>query len=157
MELLERRGTTAPLGRHLATGCVRRHRMIGQQQEVAGESRWERRSRPSMQLLRAARRAGSAIMRPDKARWGETRRSQMSNEEFLPDVRDGLTRRERIVLKVLHELRRERGELTKPTPLVWGRVCEHFYIDPAELSHLLARLGARRSSGSPADSISEDE
>jgi hypothetical protein len=28
--------------------------------------------------------------------------------------------------------------------MLWGRVCEHFYISPNELSLMLARLGARR-------------
>jgi hypothetical protein len=28
--------------------------------------------------------------------------------------------------------------------MLWGRVCEHFYISPEDLSEMLARLGARR-------------
>lgn len=66
------------------------------------------------------------------------------NEDRLPDVRDGLTREERVVLWVLHELQRERGEHNVPTTMLWGRVCEHFYISPDDLSAMLARLGARR-------------
>ncbi len=62
----------------------------------------------------------------------------------LPDVRDGLTRRERIVLHVLHQAQRERPGRNVPTAMLWGRVCEYFYISPEELSQLLARLGARR-------------
>lgn len=62
----------------------------------------------------------------------------------LADVRDGLTRRERVVLYVLHQLQCERGERNVPTVLLWGRVCEHFYIEPQALSAMLARLGARR-------------
>jgi hypothetical protein len=27
---------------------------------------------------------------------------------------------------------------------LWGRVCEHFYISPEDLSLMLARLGARK-------------
>jgi len=27
---------------------------------------------------------------------------------------------------------------------LWGRICEHFYISPDDLSAMLARLGARR-------------
>jgi hypothetical protein len=63
----------------------------------------------------------------------------------LPDVRDGLTRRERIVLKVLHDTQRERGGRNVPTAMLWGRVCEYVDMSPEELSALLARLGARRS------------
>jgi hypothetical protein len=62
----------------------------------------------------------------------------------MPDVRDGLTREERLVLYVLYETQKERGEGNVPTAMSWGRVCEHFYISPDELSAMLARLGARR-------------
>jgi hypothetical protein len=30
-----------------------------------------------------------------------------------------------------------------PTALLWGRVCEYFYISPEDLSAMLARFGAR--------------
>lgn len=66
------------------------------------------------------------------------------SDDNTPDIRDGLTRKERIVLKVLYETQRERGDRNVPTPMLWGRVCEYFYISPEELSLLLARLGARR-------------
>jgi hypothetical protein len=62
----------------------------------------------------------------------------------LPDVRDGLNSRERSVLHVLHQIQNERGDRNVPTAMLWGRVCEHFYISPEELSEMLARLGARR-------------
>jgi hypothetical protein len=85
-----------------------------------------------------------------------------SLEDRIPDVRDGLTRRERIVLYVLHETQKERDRSTAegvprsasgatregrsvPTAMLWGRVCEHFYISPEELSLMLARLGARKN------------
>jgi hypothetical protein len=61
----------------------------------------------------------------------------------IPDVRDGLTREERVVLYFLHETQKERGGRNVPTAMLWGRVCEHFYISPEELSLMLARLGAR--------------
>jgi hypothetical protein len=67
------------------------------------------------------------------------------SDDHLPDVRDGLTRRERIVLGVLHELQKERGDRNIPTAMVWGRVCEHFYISPEDLASMLARLGARKN------------
>ncbi len=66
------------------------------------------------------------------------------SDDDIPDIRDGLTRKERIVLKVLHDTQRERGDRNVPTAMLWGRVCEYFYISPEELSSLLARLGARR-------------
>jgi hypothetical protein len=67
----------------------------------------------------------------------------MSNDK-IPDVRDGLTRQERIILMVLHQAQKERGGRNVPTAMLWGRVCEHFYISPEELSEMLARLGARK-------------
>lgn len=67
------------------------------------------------------------------------------SRDRIPDIRDGLTREERIVLWVLHETQKERGDANVPTPMLWGRVCEHFYISPEDLSAMLARLGARRS------------
>ena len=65
-------------------------------------------------------------------------------EDAIPDVRDGLTRKERVVLHVLHELQKERGDRNVPTAMLWGRVCEHSYISPEELSLMLARLGAMK-------------
>lgn len=64
--------------------------------------------------------------------------------DVIPDVRDGLTREQRIVLYVLSQLQKERGEHNVPTPMLWGRVCEYFYISPERLSELLAQLGARK-------------
>jgi hypothetical protein len=61
----------------------------------------------------------------------------------LPDVRDGLTREERVVLYVLSQTQKERGDRNVPTAMLWGRVCEYFYISPEDLSAMLARLGAR--------------
>jgi hypothetical protein len=68
--------------------------------------------------------------------------AKVSND-YVPDMRDGLTRQERIVLRVLHEIQKERGDRNVPSAMVWGRVCEHFYISPEDLSSMLARLGAR--------------
>jgi hypothetical protein len=64
--------------------------------------------------------------------------------DALPDIRDGLTRKERVVLHVLREAQKERGGRNVPTAMLWGRVCEHFYISPEDLSAMLARLGARK-------------
>ena len=66
------------------------------------------------------------------------------SQNRIPDVRDGLTREERVVLYVLDQTQRERGGRNVPTPMLWGRVCEYFYISPEDLSAMLARLGARK-------------
>lgn len=44
-----------------------------------------------------------------------------SIRDIIPDVRDGLTRRERIVMHVLHETQKERGGRNVPTAMLWGR------------------------------------
>jgi hypothetical protein len=61
-----------------------------------------------------------------------------------PDIRDGLTREERVVLYVRNETQTERSDRNVPMALLWGRVCEHSFISPEDLSRLLAKLGARR-------------
>lgn len=66
------------------------------------------------------------------------------DDDALPDARDGLTREERVVLYVLQETQKERGDRNVPTAMLWGQVCEHFYISQEDLSEMLARLGARR-------------
>jgi hypothetical protein len=71
-------------------------------------------------------------------------RTTRENRDVIPDIRDGLTRKERIVLYVLHATQKERGGRNVPTAMLWGRVCEHVWISPEELSEMLARLGARR-------------
>ncbi len=43
----------------------------------------------------------------------------------LPDVRDGLTRRERVVLWCLSELQKERGDRHVPTGMLYGSVVEY--------------------------------
>ena len=63
--------------------------------------------------------------------------------QHIADVRDGLTREERVVLYVLHQTQKERGDRNVPTAMLWGRVCEYFYISPEALSEMVARLGAR--------------
>ncbi len=65
--------------------------------------------------------------------------------DALPDVRDGLTRAERVVLHQLALLERERGGRDVPTAQLYGRVVEHVDLSVGELQRILARLGARRA------------
>ncbi len=58
----------------------------------------------------------------------------------IPDVRDGLTRRERVVLWVLQKTQEELGGRHVPTAMLYGRVCEHVTIRPDELQKILSRL-----------------
>jgi len=58
----------------------------------------------------------------------------------IPDVRDGLTREERVVLWILGNLQRERGGRDVPTAMLYGRVVEHIDMSVPELQRILARL-----------------
>ena len=62
----------------------------------------------------------------------------------IPDVRDGLTRVERVILYELHKAQAEFGDRYVPTGLLYGRVVEHVNIDPQEFQLLLAKLGGMR-------------
>ena len=64
----------------------------------------------------------------------------------LPDVRDGLTRRERVVLWCLSELQKARGDRHVPTGMLYGSVVEHVDMSVEELQSTLVRLiGHQRS------------
>lgn len=58
----------------------------------------------------------------------------------LPDVRDGLTRVERVILWQLSECQKERGGRNVPTAMLYGRVVEHVNISEGELQRTLQRL-----------------
>jgi hypothetical protein len=76
-----------------------------------------------------------------------------SQEDWLPDVRDGLSRVERIVLHTLAELQdelaasgrwpRDPATLNVKTPMLYGRVVEKIDISVAELQAVLGRLAGR--------------
>ncbi len=73
----------------------------------------------------------------------------MNEREILnniPDVRDGLTRVERIILYVLNETQRELGGRPVPSVMLYGRVLEHLDLSEDELQMHLARLGRKEES-----------
>jgi len=57
-----------------------------------------------------------------------------------PDVRDGLTRTERVVLYCIDQIQKERGGRNVPTVMLYGRVIEHVNISEQELQEILQRL-----------------
>jgi hypothetical protein len=61
----------------------------------------------------------------------------------IPDVRDGLTRRERIVLWCLSELQKERRDRSVPTAMLYGSVVEHIDMSVEEMQGILARFVGR--------------
>jgi hypothetical protein len=62
-----------------------------------------------------------------------------------PDVRDGLTRTERIVLWQLAECQEELGGRNVPTVMLYGRVIEHIDLHVDELQAILARWGGNQA------------
>jgi hypothetical protein len=61
--------------------------------------------------------------------------------EGLPDVRDGLTRVERVVLATLQRLQAERGGRPVSSVELWGRVVEQLDVGQEEFARILARIG----------------
>ena len=60
---------------------------------------------------------------------------------LLPDVRDGLTRAQRIVMYEIYKAQKESGRAFVPTVMLYGRVVEHLNISEAELHAILQSLG----------------
>jgi hypothetical protein len=64
----------------------------------------------------------------------------MYTHDSLPDIRDGLTHRERIVLQCLYDLQQERGERNVPTGMLYGTVVEYVDMSVDEMQSSLVRL-----------------
>ena len=58
----------------------------------------------------------------------------------LPDVQDGLTSRESIVLQCLHALQQERGGRNVPTGMLYGTVVAYVDMRVEEMQSILVRL-----------------
>lgn len=65
--------------------------------------------------------------------------------ENIPDVRDGLTRKERIVLYCLDKIQKERNGRNVPTAMLYGRVVEYVDMSEQELQGILQRLSSYNS------------
>ena len=63
----------------------------------------------------------------------------------IADVRDGLTRKERIVLYCLHQLQKELNGRNAPTVMLYGRVVEYIDMSEQELQFILQRLSGFNS------------
>ncbi|OZG71495.1 hypothetical protein BTA51_20585 [Hahella sp. CCB-MM4] len=66
----------------------------------------------------------------------------MPKDEYdnIPDARDGLTKKERVVLYCLNQIQQERNGRNVPTPMLYGRVVEHVDMSVDELQTILRRL-----------------
>jgi hypothetical protein len=60
--------------------------------------------------------------------------------DYLPDVKDGLTHRERIVLECLYTLQQERSGRNVPTGMLYGTVVEYVDMSVEEMQSILVRL-----------------
>ena len=67
----------------------------------------------------------------------------MKREDHIADVRDGLTRAERVVLTCLRELEREFPGRRVPSATLYGRVSEHVSLSQREFQALVRRLTGR--------------
>lgn len=61
-------------------------------------------------------------------------------QDILPDVRDGLTRKERAVLYCLRETQNELNGRNVPTLMLYGRVVEKVDMSQAEFQTILTRM-----------------
>lgn len=64
----------------------------------------------------------------------------MDDYNDLPDIRDGLTRKERIILHCIHTIQNELGGRNVPTAMLYGRVLEYVDISVDELQLILQKL-----------------
>ena len=64
----------------------------------------------------------------------------MRRDDLIPDVRDGLTRVERVILWQLSECEKERPGRNVSTAMLYGRVVEHVDISVPEFQRILQRL-----------------
>ena len=58
----------------------------------------------------------------------------------MPDVQDGLSRKERIVLHCLNQIQKERDGRNVPTAMLYGRVVESVDMSEQELQAILQKL-----------------
>ncbi len=71
---------------------------------------------------------------PERAPWN------LRRDDLVPDVRDGLTRAERVVLVCLAECEKERHGRMVSTAMLYGRVVEHVNLSVPEFQRILQRL-----------------
>jgi len=69
----------------------------------------------------------------------------MDEYDQLPNVRDGLTRKERIILYCINTIQNELGGRNVPTAMLYGRVVEHMDISVEEMQSILQRLTENKS------------
>ena len=69
----------------------------------------------------------------------------MDEYDELANVRDGLTRKERIILHCINTIQNELGGRNVPTAMLYGRVVEYMDISVEEMQSILQRLTEKQS------------
>ena len=69
----------------------------------------------------------------------------MGKYDELANVRDGLTRKERIILHCINTIQNELGGRNVPTAMLYGRVVEYMDISVEEMQSILQRLTENKS------------
>lgn len=60
--------------------------------------------------------------------------------ECTPDARDGLNKKERVILYCLHQTQKELGHPNVPTAMLYGRVIEWMDISEGDFQAILNRM-----------------
>ena len=66
----------------------------------------------------------------------------MNTIETLPNLRDGLTKKERTLLYCLLETQKELGNRNVPTGMLYGRVCELIDISQEEFQAIMGKFSS---------------
>lgn len=69
--------------------------------------------------------------------------------DSICDVRDGLTRKERIVLYCMHNIQNERRGCNVPVAMLYGRVLEYIDMSENTLQEILQRLSGYHARSQP--------
>ena len=107
---------------------------VSDEPDDVGQERWDPRL---LDLDRSARLAGPTQL-------CRVRSADDSGRDRLPDVRDGLTRLERVILWQLYVTQKERKDRNVPTAMLYGRVVEHVNVSVEEFQRTLSRLVGTR-------------
>lgn len=83
---------------------------------------------------------GEARHLSDPTDLGDDERVEWVADGRVPDVRDGLTRLERVILTELRSLMRDYPGRNVPTATLYGRVVEHVDVDQREFLRTMSRL-----------------
>ena len=78
-----------------------------------------------------------SIGKPTNTKQAELEQADWYN---LADVRDGLTRTERVILYCLHQAQQELGQRNVPTAMLYGRVLEFVDMSQQEFQTILSRF-----------------